>query len=139
MSSSIYSDKQLQPTFDMFAKDLSHTWNYFRKICEFIESEYGSLRKEWKYYGKKSGWVVKLINAKRNVMFVVPLLNHFRVAFTFGDKATEVVLSSELPKGIKDELSLTRKYAEGRTIQLEVNNEEDFNSVIELIRIKLQP
>lgn len=125
--------------FEMLADDLSDTWSFYGKICEFIESEYGSLRQEWKFYGKKSGWILKLINVKRNVMFVVPLLNYFRVAFTFGEKATELVLKSNLPERIKEDLAEARKYAEGRTIQLEVNNEDDLNSVIELIKIKLQP
>lgn len=137
MSASIYSDKQVQPGTDLFSKDLSHTRDYYDKICEFIENEYGVLIREWKYYGKKSGWILKLINIKRNVLFIIPCNNYFRTAFTFGDKATDIVLNSELSDSIKKEITNAKKYAEGRTIQIEVRNEDDLNVVIELIKIKL--
>ncbi len=70
-------------------------------------------------------------------MFVVPCNKYFRTAFTFGDKATNKIFNSELPEMIKEDLSETKRYAEGRTIQIEVKNETDLNNILKLIRIKL--
>jgi len=42
-----------------------------------------------------------MFTKKRNVLFVVPCDKYFRVAFTFGDKASDLIFSSELPDSIK--------------------------------------
>ena len=137
MSASIYNDKLIEPTDKMLSLDLASSITYFNIICEFIDTKYGNLNPEWKYYNKKSGWILKLLNRKRNVLFVVPCNKYFRTAFTFGDKASEIVFNSELPEVIKKDLFETKKYAEGRTIQVEVKNEIDLNNILKLIQIKL--
>ena len=137
MTASIYDDKLIEPNDKMLSFDLENTITYFNRICEFIEIEYGNLKPEWKYYNKKSGWILKLFNRKRNVLFVVPCNKYFRIAFTFGDKASDKIFNSDLPEMIKKDLFETKKYAEGRTIQIEVKNENDLNTILKLIRIKL--
>lgn len=137
MTASIYDDKLIEPNDKMLSFDLENTITYFNRICEFIEIEYGNLKPEWKYYNKKSGWILKLFNRKRNVLFVVPCNKYFRIAFTFGDKASDKIFNSDLPEMIKKDLFETKKYAEGRTIQIEVKNENDLNNILKLIRIKL--
>jgi len=32
-------------------------------------NQYGPLTEEWKYYGKKTGWVLKYFYKKRNLFF----------------------------------------------------------------------
>lgn len=137
MTASIYDDKLIEPNDKMLVSELAETKNYFDKICEFIKNEYGDLKPVWKYYSKKSGWILKLFNKKRNVLFIVPCNKYFRAAFTFGDKAAELVYNSELPEKIKKELFETKKYVEGRTIQIDVKNENDLKSILSLIQIKL--
>ena len=70
-------------------------------------------------------------------MFVIPCHNYFRTAFTFGDKAADKIFNSKLPEIIKKDLAETKQYAEGRTIQIEVRNETDLNTVLKLVQIKL--
>jgi len=80
----------------------------------------------------------KIIQQKRNVLFVVPCQGYFKVAFTFGEKASKLVFeNNKIPQFIKDELANAKKYAEGSTIQIEVKNASDFNTIIELIILKL--
>jgi hypothetical protein len=137
MTASIYDDKLIEPNDKMLSFDLKNTITYFNRICEFIEIEYGNLKPEWRYYNKKSGWILKLFNRKRNVLFVVPCNKYFRIAFTFGDKASDKIYNSDLPEMIKKDLFETKKYAEGRTIQIEVKKENDLNNILKLIRVKL--
>lgn len=137
MSASLYDDKLIEPNDKMLTCDLGVAKGYLDKICEFIENEYGNLKPEWKFYNKKSGWILKLFNKKRNVLFVVPCDKYFRTAFTFGDKASDLVFNSELPAEIKKELLEVKKYAEGRTIQIDVQNDADCENILNLIKIKL--
>lgn len=72
MSASIFDDKLVEPDTKMLSMILGDTQKLYDKICEFIHDEYGDLRPEWKFYNQKSGWILKLFNKKRNVLFLVP-------------------------------------------------------------------
>ena len=138
MSTSIYNEKLIEPDDTMLDHDLAETKIYFDKIANVIDTQYGEFRKEWKFYSKKSGWILKMITKKRNVLFVVPCTNYFRVAFTLGDKASTLVLSSDLPESIKKDMMEAKKYVEGRTFLVDVKTETDLQNVLELIQIKLK-
>lgn len=77
------------------------------------------------------------IKLERNVLFIVPCDKYFRVVFTFGDKASDLVINRKFPDFIKRDLLVAKKYAEGRTIQIEVKTQSDLDNILELIRIKL--
>jgi hypothetical protein len=68
---------------------------------------------------------------------MLPCTGYFRIVFTFGEKASEEVFNSNLSDSIKKELFQAKKYAEGRTIQLEVKTSDDLDNIQKLIRIKL--
>ena len=137
MSVSIYDDKLITPDDTMLAYDLEGTYQYLERIRNFIEQEYGSVIPEWKFYNKKSGWLLKLFNKKRNVMFVIPCNGFFRTSFIFGNKAVELVVQSKLPDSIKKELVEAKKYAEGRGISVPVRTQNDCDLILKLITIKL--
>lgn len=137
MSASIYTEKFVEPDDKMLTYDLAESKSFLDKIAEFIESEYGDFRPEWKFYNQKSGWILKMFSKKRNVMFIVPCDNYFRVAFTFGGKASDLIFNSKLPDSLKMDLFEAKKYAEGRTIQIEVKTKNDLDNILEIIKIKL--
>jgi hypothetical protein len=137
MSASIYKEKLVEPDDKMLTYDLADTKSYLDTIKEFIHFEYGDFMPEWKFYNQKSGWILKMYTKKRNVLFVVPCDKYFRVAFTFGEKASDLVFKSKLPDSIKRNLFEAKKYAEGRTIQIEVKTVRDVDNILEMIKIKL--
>ena len=57
----------------------------------FLEMN-ADLRPEWKYYGAKLGWSLKLFQGKRNICFLGPHENYLGVAFVLGAKAVETAL-----------------------------------------------
>lgn len=137
MSASNFNDKQVMPDEASLASEIGETKAYLDQICRFIEAETGQLTLEWKHYGQKSGWTLKLLSKKRNLLFVGPKYGYFIIAFVFGDLAVEAVLKSQLPETIKNELMNARKYAEGRGIRFEIRDGSLLESVEQLIRIKL--
>ncbi len=137
MAGSIYNDKLIEPTEKMLSVDLEASFVFLTEIKEFIEREYGHLKPEWKFYNKKTGWLLKLFHKKRNVLFVVPYYKYIRIVFTFGDKATQLVLESELPETMKTKLSEAKKYMEGRIIELDIYTKDDVKNILKLIQIKL--
>ncbi len=138
MSASIFDLKNITPNDAMLTHELGTSMDWLWQIRNYIDENYGDLSVEWKYYGQKSGWVLKLFHKKRNVLFVVPLSGSFKVVFTFGERAFYTIIDSEIPDNIKHELLNAPKHTEGRTIHLHITTNEQIPGVFELIRIKLR-
>lgn len=137
MAASIYDDKLIEPTERMLEQDLGQCKPFLDQISSFIAQNYGNLKPAWKFYNKKTGWILKLLSKKRNVIFVVPCQNYFKVAFTFGDKAVNLIEQGSFPMMIKLKLKSTRKYMEGRTIDFHVKTASDLETVLGLIAVKM--
>lgn len=138
MSSSDFNNKQVMPDEAALAAEIGETKEVLDRICQFIETVTGQLTHEWKHYGQKSGWTLKLLSKKRNLLFVGPESGYFIIAFVFGDRAVEAVVKSGLPETIKNELVNARKYAEGRGIRFEIRDDSQLDNVMQLIKIKLE-
>jgi hypothetical protein len=94
------------------------------------------LRPEWKYYGVKYGWSLKLFSGKRNLCFLTPGAGQFAVGFLFNPRDTERVLAAGVPQALKDELAAARVYIEGRPVRVVVREQRDLGPVVELLAIK---
>ena len=137
MSTSIFTDRSVEPTTPSLLEVLGTTGGLWADLRQHLEDEYGPLVEEWKHYGRKTGWQLKLLRKKRNLFFLTPFEGHFRVTFVFGDKAVAAIEESDVPRGFIEELRQARKYAEGRGLSVFVRNPEDGATVKSLVAIKL--
>ena len=101
----------------------------------FLEMN-GDLRPEWKYYGVKLGWSLKLFQGKRNICFLGPRENFLSVAFVLGAKAVETVLKSKLPDAVKKQVRESPQYPEGRGIRFVIKLKKDLAPAQMLLEIK---
>ena len=136
--STYFNDILFQPTDEMLASALGETKEIFDTIVRFIGTEFGESHIEWKHYGAKIGWSIKILNKKRNVMFVGPEDGYFRVAFAFGQKAYLEIIESNLSDEIKQQITNGKVYVEGRPLRLEIRNQSDAEPLRQLIKIKLK-
>jgi hypothetical protein len=137
MSTSIFTDKSTEPTTASLLEVLGATGVLWTDLRQYLEEEYGPLVEEWKHYGQKSGWLLKLLRKKRNLFFLTPYDGCFRMTFVFGDKAVAAIEESDVPREIIEELRQARKYAEGRGVSLSLRTPEDMATVKKLVAIKL--
>ena len=137
MDSNRFMDKAVQPNDKSLVKVLGKSYQHWKEIKNHLEKEYGETTEEWKYYGAKSGWVLKTLLKKRNLFFFVVRGKQFGVSFVFGDKAVSAVERSDLPKSLIDELVNAKKYAEGRGLRIEVRSRKDVEQIKKLINIKI--
>jgi hypothetical protein len=137
MAASVFEDKDNKPDDKMLAKALGKSNRLWQDIKKLLKAEYGELIEEWKFYGQKSGWILKTLRKKRNLFFFIPLNGSFQVSFVFGEKAVAAVEKSDLPKGLITELKNARKYAEGRGLRIDVKNSADIENVKKLVEIKV--
>ena len=136
--STYFNNKLKEPTDAMLASALGETKELLDSICHFIETKFGDFHSEWKYYGSKSGWSLKLFHKKRNVVFAGPEAGYFSLAFAIGEKAFKEIMDSELSDSIKQQLSAAKAYVEGRPLRLEIRNKEDLEPLWQIINIKLK-
>ena len=101
----------------------------------FLETN-SDLRPEWKYYGVKLGWSLKLFQGKRNICFLGPHENYLGVAFVLGAKAVETALKSQLPDAVKKQVRESPQYPEGRGIRFVIKLKKDLAPAQMLLEIK---
>lgn len=138
MATSYFEDKTKEPQDSEFETVLGSTYPLFENMFKYLVDTYEDIRPEWKHYGKKIGWLLKIFKGKRNILFVVPYEKKFTITFTFGDKAVQQVMESDVSDEIKTDLQNAKKYMEGRVIVISITNDtENINHLIKLIDIKL--
>ena len=138
MSASVFDDKTVKPDEKALIKVIGKTAGHWKKIKTNLEKDYGELIEDWKYYGQKTGWLLKVLRKKRNLFFCIPEKNGFQIVFTFGDKAVSALDDSDLPEEIKEELKNARKYVEGRGLRINVKSAKDVKNIRKLVEIKVK-
>ena len=136
MEGSVFTDKSKPPDAAALARALGPRAGLWAAIETELREALGSLDFEWKHYGAKSGWTLKVLLKKRNLFFLTPGPGRFRVAFVFGDRAVAAVAEAGFPEKLVAELRTARGYAEGRGLRIEVECAADARTVAALARIK---
>jgi hypothetical protein len=134
---SLFLDKSKQPDDEALKKVLGTSYKFWEEIKTGIHDEYGDVTEEWKFYGAKSGWTLKMLLKKRNLFFFVAYEKYFLIAFVFGDKAVSEIEKSDLPADLIKELKNAKKYAEGRGLRMEIRKKSDVKNVIRLLKFKV--
>lgn len=94
---------------------------------------------EWKRYGKKSPWVMKVSEGGRTLFYVTPQVNQLEVTVVLGERAVEAALAGRVRKGLHAAIRSARPYVEGRPVRIKVAGRADLEGVAELLAVKLKP
>lgn len=137
METSAFMDKNFVPDNNDLKMVLAGTYNLWEQIHNLVIDLYPKAIGEWNYAGKNYGWSYRLKDKKRAIIYLLPRKGYFKVAFVFGQKATDKILMSDVSDEIKNDLSTARIYAEGRGIRIDVKNGEILKDIATLIDIKI--
>jgi hypothetical protein len=77
MAASVFEDKANIPDDKMLAKALGKSHRLWQEIKKHLKAEYGELIEDWKFYGGKSGWILKTLRKKRNLFFFILIKGSF--------------------------------------------------------------
>ncbi|MBN1117441.1 MAG: DUF3788 domain-containing protein [Bacteroidales bacterium] len=133
-----FDKKELQPAEKNLELVLGNSYEVLRELSEYLKTNYHEPIPEWKFYSPKYGWTLKMLLKKRNLFFLSPRENAFSITFVFGDKALNAINESDLPADIKESLNNARKYAEGRGINLIIDDNSKTEILKQLIQIKIK-
>jgi len=137
MDSSIFPDKTIRPTDADLKNALGKTYDLWIALRNFVFDKYPTAFEEWNCAGAKYGWSFRIKDKKRAIIYLLPRDKYFKVAFVFGEKATQQILGSKISEEIKSELMNAKKYAEGRGIRIDIKDKNNIFDIKELIEIKL--
>jgi hypothetical protein len=137
MDSSVFPLKEIVPGDQDLLRELKESYNLWNSIRDYVQKTAPYSAEEWKYSGKKFGWSFRVTDKKRVIVYLLPREAYFKVAFVFGQKATDTILNSTISDTIKNELLEAKVYAEGRGIRIDVRDPGVLEDIKRLIDIKL--
>ncbi|ASS50406.1 MAG: hypothetical protein A3D31_12630 [Candidatus Fluviicola riflensis] len=137
MDISVFTNKAVIPGDGDLFVELKETYDLWQMIRNHVHELYPEASDEWNYSGKKFGWGFRVKDKKRVIVYLLPRESYFKVAFVFGQKATDAVMSSEIADTIKNQLQSAKVYAEGRGIRIDVRDEKILKDIKQLTEIKL--
>ncbi|MBK6986743.1 MAG: DUF3788 domain-containing protein [Bacteroidia bacterium] len=135
---SIFLDKSSMPTIKDLETALGSTYKLWKNCIDFTKHVYPEVVEEWNYSGDKFGWSFRLKDKKRVLVYLLPRDKFFKVAFVFGQKATDAIFESPISENIKSEIRSAKVYAEGRGIRVDVKNKSVIHDIEKLIEIKIR-
>jgi hypothetical protein len=137
MDTSVFTDKKNIPNTDDLIDKLGNTYQLWQLLADYVHLKYPTALDEWNFSGEKYGWSFRIKDKKRAIIYLLPRDKFFKVAFVFGQKATDSIQQSNVSQLIKVELDAAKVYAEGRGIRIDLVNDNFINDVFELIDIKI--
>jgi hypothetical protein len=134
---SIFTDKNIKPVTESLKAALGETFEIWKDFVEFTYQNYPEAIEEWNFSSEKFGWGFRIKDKKRVLIYLLPRDKFFKVAFVFGQKATDQILESTISEDIKKELMAAKVYAEGRGIRIDIKDNSNIKDIYQLIKIKI--
>jgi hypothetical protein len=94
------------------------------------------LRPEWKYYGPKHGWSLKVFRKKRNMCFVGHEPGAVAIGFILGDRAYDHLRGLDMGPALRKTVEGAKRYPEGHAIRLVLREESDLEDAQLLLDVK---
>ena len=130
MNSAYFDQKEVAPDEPKLKKALGELYSAYKEVLELTDA----YDKEWKYYGKKFGWQLKVTHKGKAMLYLTPLEKSFRIGFGVRENERERLLKSSLPPKTNEELATAKKYPEGYPLRLEIKSKTD----MKIVRVTLE-
>jgi hypothetical protein len=124
-----FYNKTSKPTNGNLKKVLASTFSSYSQLMENTKA----FSKEWNY-SKSSGWMQKVFDNKKALLYLIPLTNQFLVSLTVRENEREILLNDKEIVFYKEQLSQAKKYSEGYTMRFSVTDKESFSRTILFIQ-----
>lgn len=137
MDTSSFNDKNIVPREDNLPDTLGDSYELWKSVHDYVHVKYPKAMDEWKFPGIKYGWHFRVKDKKRVIVYLLPRDKYFKITMGFGQKATDLILNTDVSDVIKDLLLSAKVYVEGRFISLDIRDHISLTDIRKLIDIKL--
>jgi hypothetical protein len=108
-------------------------WDALRAHLEGLEG----VASEWKFYGARHGWQLKVVAQRRALLYLIPREGRFTAALALRADAIAALRSSGVPAKLVREIEAARESPEGKPARVEVSGMRELAVVKTLIAVKL--
>ncbi len=126
------------PTEPELARALGVVKPHWDSIVVDLARELDLDNREWKSYGVKHGWALRLRRGKRNIVHLSPCQKCVAVLFILGDRAVAAARASRLSRAAVKLFDEAPRFPEGTGIRLEVTGPKHLPLIRKLAKIKLE-
>ena len=113
--------------------DAKDAWDGF---VAFLESNYPSYSREWRYYNDGKSWLYKITKKTKTICWVSVYRGKFTTTFYFPDRAERLIVNSTLRKKYIEQFVNGRRYGKTRGLTVSIRKVADLSTTKKLIAIK---
>lgn len=124
------------PSDAELARRLGRAKKHWDVILDALSVHDGLVR-EWKFYGAKYGWQLKLVSRRRAIVYLIPRDRGFTAGLALNDAALEAVRRGRFPAALLREIETAKAAPEGHPARIDVTGAEQVDLVIRLVALKL--
>jgi hypothetical protein len=121
MEEKVFLEKKDKPTEKTLAVSLGKAFGFHMKLLE-ITSQF---HKDW-VYTKSGGWMLKIHDRKKALLYVIPLKRQLKVSMTLREGERAALLVDEELSGLHDNMVNAKKFVEGLALHFLVDNSSDY-------------
>ena len=138
MSDVVFVERSQQPTEARLEETLGRAKAHWDTILAHTGAVVAGLHQEWRYYGRKYGWIFKLACAKRALLYLSPKERCFTASTALKEPAVAVLRERHLPEALVQEIENAKAHPEGRPARVRVGAQKDVVVVKKLLALKLE-
>jgi hypothetical protein len=131
--SSAFTEKAGPPDDDALGAVLGAARKHWEALLAHVDGSHADLRREWKFYGAKYGWQLKVLDRKKAVLYLIPHERSFMAALPLGPRAVEELASTPLPPALVEEIRGAKASPEGQPARVEVRTAAQATQVKQLL------
>ena len=120
-----FCSKSSKSTNDNIQKVLANNFSYYNQFMKNTKA----FSKEWNY-SKSSGWIQKVFDNKKALLYLIPLTNQFLISLTVRENEGEILLNDKEIDFYKEQLKQAKKYSEGFAMRFSVIDKESFSRTL---------
>ncbi|MCL4235266.1 MAG: DUF3788 family protein [Deltaproteobacteria bacterium] len=137
MSEPIFADKSRVPNDADLATALGAAKAHWDFLIAFVRKSCPEATHEWKFYGAKYGWQLKIVRAKKALLYMIPHQGGFNAALALRPPAVAAQLGAALPDDLVREIEAAKDAPEGRPARIFVKTKKDAAIAAKLVALKL--
>ncbi len=137
METIVLTDRFTTPTDELIFSIIGDKRIYWQGIISYLLDNHSDTSEVWRFYDDGKCWLFRTLKKNKTIFWIGILDDTFRVSFYLAEKATPLIVQSELTEKIKKDF-LNTAGNKFRSITIKMSDAADAENVIKLIEIKLK-
>jgi hypothetical protein len=119
-----FADAARRPTEVALESTVGRAFGRYESILRLA----AAFSQEWNF-SKAGGWMLKVHHRKKALLYLIPLVDGFRISMAIREPEREAFLHDPDLASLHDNLASARKFSEGFAVQFDVDDATDSATV----------